>query len=78
MMREVVEAIARELVDEPDRVSVTEVEGQECVIFELRTAPTNVGQVIGKKGHLAEAIRSILKAVGMKEGRRYTLEILER
>jgi predicted RNA-binding protein YlqC (UPF0109 family) len=78
MMREMVEGIARALVDEPDRVSVTEIEGQQCTILELRTAPTNIGQVVGKKGHLAEAIRTLLRAVGMKEGRRYTLEILER
>jgi len=78
MMRELVENIARALVDEPDRVSVKEIEGQECTIFELRTAPTNIGQVVGKKGHLAEAVRTILRAVGMKDGRRYTLEILER
>ena len=77
-MRQLVEAIARALVDEPDRVSVMEIEGQECVILELRTAPSNIGQVIGKKGHLAEAMRTLLKAIGMKEGRRYTLEILER
>ena len=59
-------------------VSVMEIEGQECVILELRTAPANLGQVIGKKGHLADAMRTLLKAIGMKEGRRYTLEILEK
>ena len=78
MMRQLVESIAQALVDEPDRVSVTEIEGQECTILELRTAPSNIGQVIGKQGHLAEAVRTILRSVGMKEGRRYTLEILER
>jgi len=78
MMRELVESIARALVDEPDQVRVTEIHGQECTIFELSTARSNIGQVVGKKGHLADAVRTILKAVGMKEGRRYTLEILER
>ena len=77
-MRQLVEAIARALVDLPDEVSVREVVGQECVILELRTAPSNIGQVVGKHGHLADAIRSLLRAVGMKERRRYTLEILER
>ena len=78
MMRDLVEAIARALVDDPDRVVVNEIVGQECTILELSTAPSNIGQVVGKKGHLAEAVRTILRAVGMKEGRRYTLEILER
>ena len=57
---------------------VREVLGQECTILELRTAQSNIGQVVGKKGHLADAMRTLLRAVGMKEGRRYTLEILER
>ena len=77
-MRQLVEAIAKALVDAPDEVSVTAIRGQECTILELRAAPDNIGQVVGKKGHLADAIRTLLRAVGMKEGRRYTLEILER
>ena len=48
MMRELVEAIARALVDEPDQVRVTEIQGQECTIFELSTARSNIGQVVGK------------------------------
>ena len=76
-MRKLVEDIARSLVDDPGRVSVMEIRGQECTVLELRTALDNIGQVVGKQGRLAEAMRTILQAVGMKEGRRYILEILE-
>jgi predicted RNA-binding protein YlqC (UPF0109 family) len=76
-MRELVEAIAKALVDIPDQVSVNEVEGEQVTVLELRVAPSDLGKVIGKQGRTARSIRTILGAAGMKLSRRFTLEILE-
>ena len=75
-MKEVVETIAKALVDSPDEVSVTQVEG-ETTIIELRVAPQDLGKVIGKQGRTARAIRTLLRAAGMKLRKRFVLEILE-
>lgn len=76
-MRELVEQIAKSLVDNPDQVSVRAVEGEQVTVLELRVAPTDLGKVIGKQGRTARSIRTILGAAGMKQRKRYTLEILE-
>jgi hypothetical protein len=76
-MRELVEAIAKALVDQPDDVSVRAVEGEQVTVLELRVHPTDLGKVIGKQGRTAKAIRTLLGAAGMKLRKRYTLEILE-
>jgi len=76
-MRELVEEIAKALVDIPDQVSVNEVEGEQVTVLELRVAPSDLGKVIGKQGRTARSIRTILGAAGMKLSRRFTLEILE-
>ncbi len=76
-MKELVEAIARALVDLPDQVSVRAVEGEQATILELRVAPSDLGKVIGKQGRTARSMRTILGAAGMKLKKRYTLEILE-
>jgi predicted RNA-binding protein YlqC (UPF0109 family) len=76
-MKELIEQIAKALVDNPDEVSVKAIEGQQASIFELRVAPSDIGKVIGKQGRIAVSIRTILGAVGMKLKRRFTLEILE-
>jgi len=76
-MRELVEEIAKALVDIPDQVSVKEVEGEQVTVLELRVAPSDLGKVIGKQGRTARSIRTILGAAGMKLSRRFTLEILE-
>ena len=76
-MKELVELIARSLVDRPDDVEVTEIEDDGVTIFELRVAEDDLGKVIGRKGRTAVAMRTILNAAGTKSGRRYVLEILE-
>jgi predicted RNA-binding protein YlqC (UPF0109 family) len=76
-MRELVEQIAKSLVDNPDQVSVNAVEGEQVTVLELRVAPTDLGKVIGKQGRTARSIRTILGAAGMKMKKRFTLEILE-
>jgi len=72
-----VEVIVKALVDHPDRVVLTEVEGTHSCVLEVSVAPEDVGKVIGKKGIHADAIRRIVHAVGGKNKKRYVLEILE-
>jgi predicted RNA-binding protein YlqC (UPF0109 family) len=76
-MRELVEAIAKALVDNPDQVQVRAIEGEQVTVFELRVGPGDAGKVIGRHGRTALAIRTILSAVGMKLRKRFTLEILD-
>ncbi len=76
-MKELVENIAKSLVDHPDDVEVTEVEGEQTTVLELRVAQEDLGKVIGKKGRTAQAIRTIVNAGGMKLNKRFVLEILE-
>lgn len=76
-MRDLVEEIAKALVDIPEEVAVKEVAGEQVTVLELRVAPSDLGKVIGKQGRTARAIRTLLGATGMKLNRRFTLEILE-
>jgi predicted RNA-binding protein YlqC (UPF0109 family) len=76
-MRELVEEIAKALVDIPEQVSVREVQGEQVTVLELRVAPSDLGKVIGRQGRTARSIRTLLGAAGMKLNRRFTLEILE-
>ena len=76
-MKDLLELIAKSLVDEPDAVSVTQIEGEQTTVLELRVAPDDLGKVIGKQGRTARAIRTILGASGMKLKKRFVLEILE-
>jgi hypothetical protein len=76
-MRELIEAIAKALVDNPDEVSVRAVEGEQVTVLELRVHSSDLGKVIGKQGRTARSIRTILNAAGMKLKKRFTLEILE-
>jgi len=75
--RELVEEIAKALVDLPDEVVVREVQGEQTTVLELRVAPSDLGKVIGKQGRTARSVRTLLGAVGTKLNRRFTLEILE-
>ncbi|HIJ56292.1 MAG TPA: KH domain-containing protein [Deltaproteobacteria bacterium] len=77
MMKELVERIARELVDQPDQVSVTEIEGGRTVVFELRVAKSDIGKIIGKRGQNVNAIRTILNAVSGKSRKQVVLELIE-
>jgi predicted RNA-binding protein YlqC (UPF0109 family) len=76
-MKELVENIAKSLVDIPEEVSVREVAGEQATLLELRVAPSDLGKVIGKQGRTARSIRTLLGAAGMKLNRRFTLDILE-
>jgi predicted RNA-binding protein YlqC (UPF0109 family) len=76
-MKELIEQIAKALVDSPDEVSVAAVEGEQTTVLELRVAQSDLGKVIGKQGRTARSIRTILSAAGMKLKKRFTLEILE-
>lgn len=76
-MRELVEVIAKALVDEPEAVRVNEVEGEKVTVIELRVAPGDLGKVIGRQGRTARAIRTILGATATKLRKRAVLEILE-
>ena len=76
-VRELVEDIAKALVDEPEQVVVHEVSGEQATVLELKVGPNDLGKVIGKQGRTARSIRTLLGAVGMKLNRRFTLEILE-
>ncbi len=76
-MKELVEMIAKALVDSPDEVTVNEVLGEQTTVLELRVAQSDLGKVIGKQGRTARSIRTLLGAAGMKLRKRFVLEILE-
>ena len=76
-MKELLEAMAKVLVDYPDQVRVRAIEGEEVTVLELRVHPSDLGKVIGRQGRMALAIRTILGAAGMKLRKRVKLEILE-
>ncbi|MGB9661986.1 MAG: KH domain-containing protein [Moorellaceae bacterium] len=75
-MKELVETLVKALVDNPDQVSVTQIEGEKSVILELRVAPSDMGKVIGKQGRIARAIRTVVKAAAAREGKRVVVEII--
>ena len=75
-MKELIEYIARSLVDHPESVKVTQVEGEQSVIFELQVAQEDMGKIIGKEGRIANAIRTLLKVAAAREGKRAVLEII--
>ena len=76
-MKELVEVIARSLVDHPDEVVVTEKEDGENLILELRVASSDMGKVIGRQGRIAKAIRSVVKAASTKTDKKVTVEIIQ-
>ncbi|MBO4710620.1 KH domain-containing protein [bacterium] len=76
-MKELIEQIAIKLVDNPEQVSVTEVEGENSTVLELRVAKSDLGKVIGKEGRIAKAMRVLLGAATSHTQKKYTLEIVE-
>ncbi|HPI91985.1 MAG TPA: KH domain-containing protein [Deltaproteobacteria bacterium] len=76
-MRELIELIAKALVDNPDEVRVSEVEGEVTSVIELRVAKSDLGKVIGKEGRTARAMRTLLTAASTKMKKRAVLEIIE-
>ena len=77
MEKDLIEYIAKSLVDDPSAVSVNVVEGEKSTILELRVANEDIGKVIGKHGRIAKAIRTVLSAAAVKSGKRSVLEILD-
>ncbi len=77
-VKELVEQIVKALVDNPDKVKVTQLDGEQSSIIELTVAPEDMGKVIGKQGRNAQAIRIVIGAAGMKLKKRVNLEILEK
>ena len=76
-MIELVEVIAKSLVDYPDQVVVTETENEKAIVLELRVAQSDMGKVIGKQGRIAKAIRSVVKAAASKEEKKVIVEIMQ-
>ena len=77
MLKELIEYIARALVDNPDQVKVSEIEGEKTSVIELSVAKEDLGKVIGKQGRTARAMRTILSAASTKAKKRAVLEIIE-
>jgi hypothetical protein len=75
-VNEVLETIAKALVDNPDDVSVNEVQGEQSVILELRVNKDDMGKVIGKQGRIAKAIRTVVKAAASREDKHVVVEIV--
>ncbi|MBC7330564.1 KH domain-containing protein [bacterium] len=76
-MRELVERLVQAIVDQPEKVQVTEVKGERTIVYEVRVAEEDLGKVIGKEGRIANALRTILKAAAAKLGKKVSLEILQ-
>lgn len=76
-MKELVEAIAKALVDFPDEVVVNEVISEQTIILELKVSPDDMGKVIGKQGRIAKALRTVVKAAATKDNKRVLVEIIQ-
>lgn len=76
-MKDLVEIIAKFLVDNPNEVHVNEIQGEQDLILELRVAPEDMGKVIGKQGRVAKAIRTVVKAAALNENQKVVVEIID-
>ncbi len=76
-MKDLLEVIAKNLVDHPDKVVVTETQGERSLVLELKVAPEDMGKVIGKQGRIAKAIRTVVKAAAIHEDKRIVVEIVQ-
>lgn len=76
-MKELLEVIAKNLVDHPEQVTVSEVQGERSLILELKVAADDMGKVIGKQGRIAKAIRTVIKAAAIHEDKRIVVEIIQ-
>ena len=76
-MKELVEVIAKSLVDHPEEVVVNQTEESNAILVELKVAPSDMGKVIGRKGRIANAIRTVVKAGALKENKKVAVDILE-
>ena len=76
-MKEMLEVIAKNLVDRPDMVSVTETDSDKAIVLELKVAPDDMGKIIGKQGRIAKAIRTVVKYAAINESKRVIVEIVQ-
>lgn len=76
-MKELVEILVKHLVDQPEQVVITQVEGERVIVFEVRVAQGDLGKVIGRGGRIANALRTVVKAAATKQGKKVNLEILD-
>ena len=76
-MKESLEAIITSLVNEPSEVSINQVDGEKSIVFEVKVANSDMGKVIGREGRIAKAIRTIIKALAIKEGKKVTVEFID-
>ncbi|WP_461204445.1 KH domain-containing protein [Clostridium sp. DL1XJH146] len=75
-MKELLEVIAKSLVDNPEMVTVNEILGEQSIILELKVDPDDMGKVIGKQGRIAKAVRTVIRAAAIKENKRVIVEII--
>ena len=76
-MKDLVEIIAKSLVDNPNEVHVNEIQGEQDLVLELRVAPEDMGKVIGKQGRVAKAIRTVVQAAALNENQKVVVEIID-
>ena len=76
-MKELLEIIAKNLVDNPEQVSVSEIKGERSIVLELKVAPDDMGKVIGKQGRIAKAIRTVEKAAAVHDDKKIVVEIVQ-
>lgn len=75
-MKETLQAIIESMVSEPSQVSINEVEGEKAIVFEVKVLEADMGKIIGREGRIAKAIRTIMKAVAAKDGKRVSIEFI--
>lgn len=76
-MKELLEIIAKNLVDNPEQVSVSEIKGERSIVLEFKVAPDDMGKVIGKQGRIAKAIRTVVKAAAVHDDKKIVVEIVQ-
>ena len=76
-MKESLEALISSLVSEPSEVSINQVDGEKSIVFEVKVANSDMGKVIGREGRIAKAIRTIMKALAAKEGKKVSVEFID-
>jgi len=76
-MKEILEVVIKNLVDNPEEVSVKELEGEKSIVFEVKVSESDMGKVIGKQGRIAKSIRTVMKAIASKDKKRITIEFID-
>ena len=76
MLKELLEYLIRSIVDEPDAIEVREITGEKALVFEIKVAESDIGKVIGKHGRIINAIRTVVRAAAVKEGKKVSIELI--